>query len=58
MVAPAVPPGSSAGNQFRFDPTSGQYIYNWSTKGLNAGIYQLQIDLGDGVSRTVNVALK
>ena len=47
----------STGDMFRFDGTS-QYIYNWGTKGLTAGTYQLRIDLSDGVSRTVNVSLK
>jgi hypothetical protein len=49
---------ATSGNQFRYDATSGQYLYNWSTKGLTAGTYQLQINLGDGVIRTVNVGLK
>jgi hypothetical protein len=43
--------------QFRYDPTMQQYVFNWNTKGLSAGNYQLQIDLGDGVSRTANVGL-
>ena len=47
----------TSGDTFRFDGTS-QYIYNWGTKGLTSGTYQLRIDLGDGVSRTVNVSLK
>jgi hypothetical protein len=49
---------ATTGNQFRYDPTSGQYIFNWGTKGLTAGTYLLQIDLGDGVTRTVTVGLK
>src|SRR5262249_3649736 len=47
---------ATSGNQFRY--TGGQYLYNWNTKGLATGTYQLQIDLGDGVVRTVNVELK
>jgi hypothetical protein len=47
----------TTGNLFRYDGTS-QYIYNWGTKGLTAGTYQLRIDLGDGFSRTVNISLK
>ncbi|MCI0537464.1 MAG: PxKF domain-containing protein [Verrucomicrobiales bacterium] len=49
---------ATTGNLFRYDATSGQYIFNWSTKGLSAGAYQLQIDLSDGVARWVNLALK
>jgi hypothetical protein len=47
---------ATSGNLFRYD--GGQYIYNWSTKGLTPGCYQLQIDLGDSVTHTVKVALK
>jgi hypothetical protein len=46
------------GSQFRFDPASGQYLFNWSTKGLAAGSYRLFIDLGDGVERSVNLTLR
>jgi hypothetical protein len=54
-------PAASTGSTdslFRYDPTSKQYIFNWQTKGLTAGIYQLKIDLGDGVGRTVRISLK
>jgi len=50
---------ASTGSLFRYDATSGQYIYNWGTKSYSAGTYQLRIDLGDGVgTRTVLVSLK
>jgi HYR domain-containing protein len=49
---------ATSGNQFRYDPTSGQYVFNWSTKGLAPGAYLLQINLGDGVMHTVSVGLK
>lgn len=49
---------ATTGNQFRYDATTGQYIFNWGTKGLTAGTYQLRIDLGDGVLRTVIVSLQ
>jgi hypothetical protein len=49
---------ASSGNLFRYDATSNQYVFNWSTKGLTAGTYQLRIDLADGVSRTVRVSLR
>jgi HYR domain-containing protein len=48
--------GATSGNLFRY--SSGQYLVNWGTKGLSSGTYQLQINLGDGVTRTVNVGLK
>jgi hypothetical protein len=49
---------ATTGNLFRYDQTAGQYIFNWSTKGLSPGTYRLFIDLGDGVTRTVNLGLK
>lgn len=48
---------ATVGNQFRYDSTSGQYIFNWSTKGLPAGTYQLTITLSYGTDYTVTVAL-
>jgi len=49
---------ATTGNLFRYDATSGQYIFNLNTKTLSAGTYQLRIDLGDGVLRTVNISLR
>jgi hypothetical protein len=46
----------TTGSLFRY--AGSQYIFNWGTKGLTAGAYLLQIDLGDGVTRTVTVGLK
>lgn len=50
--------GATVGSLFRYDWSSHQYIFNWNTKGLTAGHYQLQIDLGDGVLRTAELTLK
>ena len=49
---------ATSGNLFRYDPTSGQYVFTWSTKGLSRGTYRLFIDLGDGVERTVDLGLR
>lgn len=51
---------ASTGNLFRYDATSNQYIYNWGTKGggNTSGTYQLRLDLGDGVQRTVFISLR
>ena len=55
----ATPTGSAdSGNTFRYDAAGGQYVFNWGTKGLTAGTYQLRIDLRDGVTRTVQVSLR
>ncbi|MCK6546929.1 PxKF domain-containing protein [Myxococcota bacterium] len=47
---------ATTGNLFRWD--GGQYIFNLSTKGLSQGTYRLNIDLGDGVLRTVLISLR
>jgi hypothetical protein len=49
---------ATAGNTFRYDSLSNQYLFNLATKGLSVGTWQLSIDLGDGVSRTVLISLK
>jgi hypothetical protein len=50
--------GATTGNLFRYDASSGQYVFNLSTRTLTTGAYRLRIDLGDGVLRTVTVSLK
>jgi hypothetical protein len=49
---------ATTGNLFRYDATSNQYIFNLGTKTLSTGTYQLRLDLGDGILRTVNITLK
>jgi hypothetical protein len=49
---------ATTGNLFLYDATAGQYILNLGTKTLSTGTYQLRIDVGDGVLRTVNITLK
>jgi hypothetical protein len=49
---------ATSGNTFRYDATSGQYIFNLATNGLSTGTWRLTVDLHDGVSRTVNISLK
>jgi len=49
---------ATTGNLFRYDASSNQYVFNLDTSGLTAGMYQLQIDMGDGVVRAVNISLR
>lgn len=49
---------ATTGNLFRYDATSDEYIFNWGTKGLTTGTYQLRIDLLDGTTNTVRVSLR
>ena len=47
------------GNVFRYDASSGQYHFNWGTKDLSEGTWQIRVDLGDGNgTRVVLVSLK
>src|SRR6185369_12255157 len=60
VAGPAVDVQSSSAantdNLFRYE--NGYYVFNWNTSGLSAGTYQLQIDMGDGVMRAVNISLR
>ena len=49
---------ATSGSAFRYDSSSGQYIFNLSTKGLSIGTWSLSIKLADGVARTVNISLR
>lgn len=49
---------ATTGSVLRYDPTGGIYIFNWDTKGLAPGQYELLIDLKDGVEHTVVVTLR
>lgn len=51
------PGQADAGNQFRFDASSGQYTFNLATSPLSEGHWVLVITLGDGVRRTIAVGL-
>jgi type VI protein secretion system component Hcp len=50
-------PYTTIGN-FKYDPTTKNYVLIWSTKSLGKGTYRLQADLGDGSPKTVDVILK
>jgi Spy/CpxP family protein refolding chaperone len=54
VAAEATP--ANTGNLFRNDSGS-QYIFNWSVRGFTPGTYQLRIDMGDGVLRTITIGL-
>jgi hypothetical protein len=44
------------GSLFRY--SSGQYIYNLSTKGMATGTWSIRVDLGDGVPHAIVVSLR
>jgi sugar lactone lactonase YvrE len=39
---------ADSGNTFRYDPVSGQYIFNLGTSALAVGTWRIRADLGDG----------
>jgi endonuclease G len=47
---------ATTGNLFRY--ADGYYVFNLDTSALGPGTYQLQVDMGDGVLRTVNISLR
>lgn len=47
---------ADSGNQFRV--SSGQYVYNLSTKGWGEGVYVLRVDLGDGMDRATQITVR
>ncbi len=50
---------STSGNLFKWDTTSQQYIYNWSTKNLKPGFtYRIFVKLDDGNTYSLVVGLK
>lgn len=50
--------GADAGNNFRFDSTNNQYIFNFDTNSLSTGTWQLRVELDDGKSYNVSLSVK
>lgn len=50
---------ATSGTIFKWDATSQQYIYNWSTKGLAIGYwYRIYVKLDDNMTQSVVVGLR
>lgn len=45
-------------NQFRYDTTANQYIFNLSTKSMYAGKYRISVDVGDRTIYSFKIILK
>jgi sugar lactone lactonase YvrE len=43
---------------FAYNRGAGEYRFTWKTKGLAKGTHTLEVDLGDGVVRTMTVTLR
>ena len=49
---------TDSGNTFRYDPISGQYMFNMSSKNLTPGTWAVTINLLDGANHVVRISLK
>ena len=51
-------PGSSGNTGLRYDSVANQYIFNWQTKGLAAGCYNIVLRLDDSTIHSTRVQLR
>lgn len=58
ILEDAMSAAATGGTQLRWDAGAQQYVYNWSTKGVKAGTYQLVISLDDGKKYSAVLTLK
>jgi hypothetical protein len=58
VIEPTTVSAADTTGYFRYDAANDLYIYNLSTSSLSVGTWQLSIDFGDGVSRTVRISLR
>jgi hypothetical protein len=56
-LAPPFNPAPAGGSGLRYDPTANQFIFNWSTQGLTAGYYEIELTLADGTLQTLTLQL-
>jgi hypothetical protein len=54
---PAVAVAPPLDNLFHYVPLVGQYLLTLSTAGMQAGVWQLRVDLGDGIPHTARIRL-
>ena len=55
-LVPVSTSAADTGNTFRY--TGGQYVFNLSTKSFSEGTWELRVNLGDGLARTVLISIK
>ena len=49
---------ADTGNQFRYDVSARQYVFNLSTLGYAVGTYTAQVEMGDRIKRNVRFSLR
>jgi large repetitive protein len=54
---PAVAVAPVLDNLFRYVPLAGQYLVSLNTAGMQSGVWQLRVELGDGLSHTARIRL-
>ncbi|HEY5927722.1 MAG TPA: HYR domain-containing protein [Kofleriaceae bacterium] len=58
VIEPVTVSAADTSGYFRYDAANDLYIYNLSTDNLSVGTWQLSIDFGDGVTRTVRISIR
>ena len=49
---------ANPGNQFRFDQTTGQYVFSLNTRVLSRGVWRLDVNISDGSGQSVQIGLQ
>jgi uncharacterized repeat protein (TIGR01451 family) len=50
-------PTAADGMRLSYDPATHEYVFNWQTRGLAAGKYEVLLSLADGTTRSVSLTL-
>ena len=50
--------GPRADNQFKYDPSAGQYVFTLNTKVLAVGVWRLDATVSDGSVHSVHIAVR
>lgn len=56
--SPAMNASATGGTSLRFDPLTGQFNFNWSTKGLAPACYGVLVGLDDTTTRSTIVTIR
>jgi lysozyme len=54
----AFQPEGAGHTSLRYDPTANEFVFNWDTKGLAAGYYDILLTLADGTTHTLTIQLE
>jgi hypothetical protein len=57
-LAPPSNPLGAGGTALRYDTTANQFVFNWKTKGLDSGRFEILLTLADGTVQTLFLQLR